>query len=285
MSDNIEEMDPTGTEVSDGEDLIEKEGFDYDDFEDDEEEQPRERMVSIRVRNELFFAILIPIIFILGLFTGYVWRGRDTEALAVEMMDALIAQAEGPADAAPAQAQGEPVRYDVPIDDDPVMGPDDAPVTIIEFSDFQCPYCTQWHNEVFARLIADYGDKIRFVYRDFPLTNIHPEAFPAAEAANCAGEQNMYWEFHDLLFSNGPNALSAENYVVYAESLDLDLEDFKECVDSGRYKDEVQGDIDFAANLGIRSTPTFFINGLAVVGAQPYEVFQRLIDRELAGSN
>jgi len=123
---------------------------------------------------------------------------------------------------------------------------------------------------------------VRLVYRDFPLTSIHRNAFPAAEAANCANEQGVFWEYHDKLFSM-ELGLSSEAYQGYAQELDLDMNEFIECLESGRYKDEVQADFDFAANLGIRSTPTFFINGIALVGAQPFEVFQEVIDKELAG--
>jgi protein-disulfide isomerase len=120
------------------------------------------------------------------------------------------------------------------------------------------------------------------VYRDFPLFSIHPNAMPAAEAANCAYEQGSFWEFHDKLFGM-ELALSAEAYRQYAQDLGLDVDAFNECVETRRYQDEVQADYAYASELGVRSTPTFFINGIALVGAQPYEVFQQVIDKELAG--
>jgi protein-disulfide isomerase len=127
-----------------------------------------------------------------------------------------------------------------------------------------------------------YGDQVRFVYRDFPLDSIHANARPAAEAANCANEQGVFWDYHDKLFSM-ELGLSPDAYQEYASQLDLDEEAFQECIESGRYQQEVQSDFEFAANLGVRSTPTFFINGIAVVGAQPFEIFQQVIERELAG--
>ena len=174
------------------------------------------------------------------------------------------------------------VRYDVPVDDDPILGSENAPITIIEFSDYECPYCRQWHSEVYSQLIDTYGDQIRFVYRDFPLESIHPNANSAAEAANCAHEQGVFWDYHDMLFSN-EKGLGSTAYLEYASQLEIDQAAFQECIETNRYKSEVQADFEFAADLGVRSTPTFFINGIAVVGAQPFEIFQQVIDRELAG--
>ncbi len=174
------------------------------------------------------------------------------------------------------------VRYDVPVDDDPVIGAEDAVITIIEFSDYECPFCTKWHEEVFPKILAEYPTQVRIVYRDFPLENIHPNAIPAAEAANCAFEQGKFWEYHDLLFSGG-KSLNRTTYMAYASQLNLNLETFADCLSSNKYEQEVLGDFEFAANLGVRSTPTFFINGIALVGAQPYEVFKQIIDGELNG--
>jgi protein-disulfide isomerase len=172
----------------------------------------------------------------------------------------------------------------VPIDDDPIFGPEDAPITIIEFSDYECPYCRRWHQEVLPLLIEEYPDQVRLVYRDFPLTSIHSNAIPAAVAANCAGEQEAeaYWAYSERLFSMDLG-LGAEAYQEYAEEIGLDTDAFAECLESNRYEDEVLADFEFASQLGIRSTPTFFINGIALVGAQPYDVFKQVIDQELAG--
>jgi protein-disulfide isomerase len=257
-----------------------------------------------------FYYTLIPLAFILGLAAGYLTWGRpfnsaaSTSAANLPAETQESAQPESPQaapsqdssgqdaaqQAAAQQAAGQEdagqnqqvIRYDVPIDDDPVLGPDDAPITLIEFSDYECPYCRRWHLEVFPRLLENYSDKIRFVYRDFPLTSIHPNAVPAAEAANCAHEQDMFWEFNEALFSMRLG-LNQDAYLAYAEELELDLEAFSECVSSGRHQAEVLADLQWASNLGVRSTPTFFLNGIALVGAQPYELFQEVIEKELAG--
>ena len=178
-------------------------------------------------------------------------------------------------------AEPELVRYDIPSEGFYSVGPADAPITIIEFSDYQCPFCKRWHNEVYEQLLAAYPGKIKFVYRNLPLTSIHPDAQGAAEAAMCAGEQDAYWPFHEKLFSGdglGPGA-----YIQYAQELNLNMTIFEACVTDQKYQAAVQADSDFAVNLGIRSTPTFFINGLVIVGAQPLYVFKQVIDKELTG--
>jgi protein-disulfide isomerase len=129
--------------------------------------------------------------------------------------------------------------------------------------------------------MANYPGKIRFVYRDLPIQG-HPEAFPAAEAANCAGEQGAYWKYHNALFG-GAYGLSREAYERYASDLDLNLSAFRACLDDRRYQPEVQADAVEASRLGLNSTPTFLINGRVLVGALPYADFKAVIDEELAG--
>jgi protein-disulfide isomerase len=240
--------------------------------------------VTITLRRGHLFAILMPLTFILGLGLGYLVWGRAP----VEAATPVAAEASTPV-ASGTDAQGstvatpqQVVRYDVPADGDPALGPEDAAITIIEFSDYECPYCQRWHAEVFTRLMDAYPNQVRLVYRDFPLSSIHPNAFSAAEAANCANEQGGFWDYHNRLFSM-ELGLSKSAYQEYASQLDLDESEFNDCLDSGKYQEEVQSDFDYAAELGVRSTPTFFINGIAVVGAQPFEVFQQVIDKELAG--
>jgi protein-disulfide isomerase len=244
--------------------------------------------VTITLRRVHLYAIVMPLIFIIGLGLGFLLRDwipmqntaqvNASQAPTTGETDPVAAQTNPQAPSATQQV----VRYEIPVDDDPMQGSADAPITIVEFSDFECPYCRSWHTDVYPRLMDEYGDQIRFVYRDFPLESIHVNAKPAAEAANCANEQGVYWEYHEKLFSM-ELGLSSEAYQDYASQLDMDVDAFQECLDSDRYVEEVQSDFDFAANLGVRSTPTFFINGIAVVGAQPYEVFQQVIEKELAG--
>lgn len=206
----------------------------------------------------------IPAVFAMGVTAGYfLWGGDDRRAQSSEGAQNVT-------------------RYDVPVDDDPILGPKKAPITIVEFSDYECPYCKRWHSQVFNQLMEEYPGKIRFVFRDFPLSSIHPNAAPAAEAADCAHEQGKFWEFNDMLF-NGQLGLSPDAYIAYAQELGLDMDKFQECVSSRRYADEVQADLNWATNLGIRSTPTFFLNGIPIVGAQPFEFFKDVVEKELAG--
>lgn len=233
--------------------------------------------------------LLILVAFGLGLGAGYmVWaQPQQTRALAAEQKVATLERsaAEGTSAAATQQANTgsqKVTRYDIPINDNAILGKTDAPITIIEFSDYQCPYCQSWNKQTWSQIKAKYGDKVRFIYMDFPLENIHPEAVPAAEAADCAGEQDRYYDFHDLLFS-GSKALGSDTYQAYAEQLGLKIDQFKQCVSDRKYQKEVESDLSFASNLGVRSTPTFFINGLALVGAQPFDVFDQIITLELNG--
>lgn len=163
----------------------------------------------------------------------------------------------------------------VSADDDPSLGPADAPVTIVEFSDFQCPYC-QKSVATLKELRRLYGDKIRVVYRDYPGPN-HPQAASAAEAAQCAGDQGKFWEFHDLLFTRQTRE-TGWDYEALARDLGLQTGEFSACLNTGRYREEVRKDLQDGLALGIASTPTFFINGRPLVGAQPLAEFSRLIE-------
>lgn len=201
----------------------------------------------------IIFVVALPIVFLLGLLVGYSIWGRsapDPETVLAEAGDLIL-------------------------------GPDNAPVTIVEYSDYQCPFCKRWHDQVFYRLMDEYPNQIRFIYRDFPLMSIHPGALPAAEAANCAAEQDAYFEYHQALFSNQYNMDNA-GLLQYAADLNLDSEAFRACLSSQRYRQEVLADLQYGMSLGVQSTPTFLINETVVIGAQPYEVFKQIIDEELA---
>ena len=168
----------------------------------------------------------------------------------------------------------EPPILPVSVDDDPSVGPTDAPVTIVEFSDFQCPYC-QKSVGVLKVLQRLYGEKIRIVYRDYPGSN-HAEAWPAAEAAQCASELGKFWEYHDLLFER-QTAGRGWDFVGLAKEVGLQEEAFAACLNSRRYRQEVIKDVQDGFQLGISSTPTFFINGRPMVGAQTVSDFQAII--------
>lgn len=172
-------------------------------------------------------------------------------------------------------------RYEVAAaPDDPALGTPTAPVTVIEFSDFQCPFC-QRVMPTLKRLREAYGDRVRIVWKDFPLTSIHPEAFKAAEAGQCAREQGKFWEYHDRLFAN-QQALQPEFLKKHAVELGLDAATFNACLDTAKYAERVQEQMGVGNALGVSSTPSVFINGRLVSGAHPYETFAAIIDEELA---
>src|SRR5581483_6667005 len=151
-------------------------------------------------------------------------------------------------------------------------------------SDFQCPFCKRFHDTTLPVLLKKYEGKIRFAYRDFPISSIHPYAQGAAEAAECAYAQNKFWDYHDLLFQD-QQRLTADDLLTYAKQLKLDMTAFKDCLDSRKYAQEVQSDYQAGLTLSINGNPTFFVNGRMLVGAQPLEVFTSYIDAELAAAN
>ena len=161
----------------------------------------------------------------------------------------------------------------------PSKGPASAPVTIVEFSDFECPYCGRGEETV-AEVVRVYGDKVRVVYRDLPLP-MHPNAPKAAEAAHCAGEQGKYWEMHAKLFAN-QRALEIPSLKGYAKDLKLDQAKFDKCLDSGATAALVEEGRKAGTELGITGTPAFFVNGVMISGAQPFDAFKEIIDAELA---
>ena len=166
--------------------------------------------------------------------------------------------------------------------DDPSQGKADAPVTVVEYSDFQCPFCFRVMPTL-KELRTKYGDKMRLVWKDFPLTQIHPQAFVAAQAGNCAREQGKFWELHDKMFGN-QSALQPDALKKYAADVGLDTAKFNQCLDSSKYEARVQDALSAGGRLGITSTPTVYVNGRMINGAQPIEVFQSVIDEELARS-
>jgi protein-disulfide isomerase len=172
----------------------------------------------------------------------------------------------------------DPPRQTVAAANSPAKGPAKAPVEMIEFSDFQCPYCLRADPTV-QQVLSTYGDRIRFVYRHYPLPN-HPNARPAAEAAACAGEQDKFWQYHDRLFSN-PTKLSDPDLKRHAAELGLNTGQFNGCLDSHKLKAKVDTDLKAGEEAGVNGTPAFFINGRMMSGAQPFEAFKKIIDEEL----
>ena len=170
-------------------------------------------------------------------------------------------------------------RAEVPFSGAPIRGSEKAPVTIVKFEDFQCPFCKS-AQPTFKELLKKYDGKVRVVHKDLPLETIHPLARQAAEAARCAGEKGKFWEYHDKLYAVSPK-LSTDELKSSAREIGLDTAAFDQCFASGKYRGVVQKDLNDGAQLGLTGTPAFFINGREITGAQPLEAFAAVIDEEL----
>jgi protein-disulfide isomerase len=166
------------------------------------------------------------------------------------------------------------------IENDAMKGTPYAPVTIIGFSEYECSYC-KTADATIKQILADYPDKVNYVFRDFPLSDQHPHAEKAAQAAECAGTQGKYWEMHDVLFEH-QDALAIADLKNYAAGLGLNATLFNECLDSGAMASEVLTDLSDGEKAGVDAVPTFFINGRKLKGAQPIDAFKAIIDEELA---
>ncbi len=236
------------------------------------------------VRRTTIHYVVIAIVFlIVGILIGTAFNQRATGSeVTPEMISTAVAAVVGNSlrtqGAAPPAA---PAKVNVSADDDPSWGPQNAPVTIIEFSDFQCPFCGRFHRDTYDQIRKNYSGKIRFVYRDFPIVQLHPYAEISAQAADCVNEQGQFWPYHDLLLSN-QDISGASDLRRFAAQLGIDMSTYDDCVRTQRYQQEVAKDLQDGTGYGVQGTPTFFINGQPLVGAQPYVAFASVIDAELA---
>lgn len=161
---------------------------------------------------------------------------------------------------------------------EPRKGKDGAPIIIVEFTDFQCPFCSR-AQATLDKIFTDYPDKVQLIFKDLPL-DFHKQAKDAHLAAQCANEQGKFWEYHDILFKN-QNQLFPDKLKEYATQLNLDMDKFNKCFEERKYEKYIDDNLTQAQNLGITGTPTFFVNGRIIKGAQPYENFKQIIDEEL----
>lgn len=224
--------------------------------------------ITVRVGRGLFFGVIGVLA---GMLIG-IFLGRATNNTASQRSDLSTS----------GQASPTPT-IDVNVDPGrPSRGPQDAKVTLVEFTDYQCPFCRRHFNETYQRLIAAYEGRIRYVVLNFPIARIHPLAPKAAEAAECAHEQGKFWEYHDALFVHA-DALGVESLKKHAMDVGLDRGRFEHCLDSGAKTDVVRKDMEDGRRYGVSATPTFFINGEKVTGAKPFEVFRGIIEDKLDG--
>lgn len=195
-------------------------------------------------------------------------------------LDGELAQAYAPRPT-PTPAPNTPVE--VPLGDAPSVGEPDAPVTIVEYTDYQCPYCSRHFEQTYPQIMENLVEtgQVRYVFKDFPLTNIHPQATDAAEAARCARDQEAFLEMHDMLFARQGEWAGQENaieiFIDFADELELDTETFSECLNSNRHEEAVLAELQEGTELGVTGTPGFFVNGYLISGAQPYQVFEQAV--------
>jgi protein-disulfide isomerase len=174
----------------------------------------------------------------------------------------------------------EPFRVAIPVDGYQSQGPPKAPVTIVEFTDLECPYCLQM-NTALKQIRRDYGDSVRLVMRAFPLAQLHPNSIKAAEACYCAADQGRFWEYRNKVFEDQKN-MSVLSLSMKAEDMGLDVKEFERCLSTGKYAGRIKADIEAGQALGVNSTPTLFINGRLLKGALPVQEIVKVIEDELA---
>ncbi|MCL4248418.1 MAG: thioredoxin domain-containing protein [Anaerolineae bacterium] len=241
-------------------------------------------------RSTMNYMLIAIIFFALGLIIGVFFMDRQVQ-LNQDENRALIAQAVEAAVAAAGGGQGDTAaapqlnpsqRYTVDTAGNPSRGSATAPVTVIEFSDFRCSFCKRFHDTTFDPLLEQFGDQIQFVVRDYPIFG--QASYEAALAAECAHDQGKYWEYYDSLFAD-QTTLTRDGFLARAETLGLDVATFTTCFDDETHLQEIVADYQAGEALGVGGTPTFFVNGRPLVGAQPIDAFINLIEEELAAAN
>ncbi len=237
---------------------------------------------------------LVAVVAVAAFFAGLYFSNLDSDQLTKSDLDDAISRIESkignnlPSPTLPLQ----PIK--ISLDDDPIRGNPDAPITIVEFSDYQCPFCARFYAQTLPLLLEEYIDegKVNLVYRDFPVQRIHPNALAAAAAAECADDQGKYWEYHDTLFEkqnawaklDSNSAIST--FSQFAAEIELEQQQFDNCLKSGKYLEEVQADFSDGKNYQVTGTPGFFIGNedigfVKIIGAKPYDTFKKVIDAQL----
>lgn len=241
-------------------------------------DQPTEENNSKVIFSLGFLAGLAVISLIINIIFGYLLFNNSSFSLGkttnAESNQAAANDSQPQAAAVP--TAGSKQNFEI-TKDDHVRGNFNAPITLVEYSDFECPYCEKIY-PTFKKILSDYPDQVRLVYKSFPLS-FHPNAQKAAEAAECADEQNKFWEYHDVLFDNQAGGFSLSNFKQWAEDLKLNTKKFNNCLDSGKYAEKVKTDETDGQTRGVNGTPATFVNGQLVSGAVPYESFKSIIDQ------
>ena len=258
-------------------------------------DDPKPGDVIVISQTTVYYLVIAVLFFVAGFAVAWITFSTTIDSKFANLRDQVVAAASGAASdsvatamagiggaAVAVQPTSTPVpRQNVSVGQGASWGSTDAKVTIVEFSDFQCPFCEMFYSDTYQLIQKQYGDKVRFVFRQFPIAAIHPYALGAALASECALEQGKFWEYHDTLFIN-QSSLTKEALLKYADQVKIpDTKQFAQCLDSQKYLSKIQNDLKEGAGYSVQGTPTFFINGNILVGAQPFANFAAAIDSEL----
>ena len=262
---------------------------------DERSDDPKPGDVIVISQTTVYYLVIAVLFFVAGFAVAWITFSTTIDSKFANLRDQVVAAASGAASdsvatamagigAAAVAVQPTPTpvpRQNVSVGQGASWGSTDAKVTIVEFSDFQCPFCEMFYADTYQLIQKQYGDKVRFVFRQFPIAAIHPYALGAALASECALEQGKFWEYHDTLFIN-QSSLTKEALLKYADQVKIpDTKQFAQCLDSQKYLSKIQSDLQEGAGYSVQGTPTFFINGNILVGAQPFANFAAAIDSEL----
>ena len=252
---------------------------------------------EISVKKSTFKGLIIGLILVVGVaafFAGSYTSNLNSNQISEEDLQDAIAKLELKVLQNQLSTSQPKLPMKISADNDPIIGNPDAPITIIEFTDFQCPFCARFHTQTLPLILEEYIEqgKVKLVVRDFPIQSIHPNAVPAAVASECANEQGKVKEMHDMLFyyqnewSRQETADALSLFSQYAAEIQLEQETFDSCLTSGKYIEEIKKDLDDGRNYGVSGTPGFFIGNdqigyVELKGAQPFDSFKKIIDAQL----
>ena len=252
---------------------------------------------KVSIKKSTFNGLIIGLIVVVGVtafFAGSYTSNLSSNQISEEDLEDAIAKLELKILQNQLSTEQPILSVKISVDNDPIIGNPDAPITIIEFSDFQCPFCARFYTQTLPLIYEEYIEpgKVKLVFRDYPIQSIHPNAVPAAIASECANEQGKFKEMHDTLFENQnewgkqktADALSL--FSQYATKIQLEQEVFDSCLTSGKYIEEISKDLDDGRDYGVTGTPGFFIGNdqigyVELKGAQPFESFKKVIDSQL----
>ncbi len=252
---------------------------------------------KISVKKSTFNGLIIGLIVVIGVaafFAGSYITNLNSNQISEEDLEAAIAKLELKILQNQLPTKQTNLTMKISVDNDPIIGNPDAPITIIEFSDFQCPFCARFYTQTLPLIYEEYIEpgKVKLVFRDYPIQSIHPNAVPAAVASECANEQGKFKEMHDMLFekqnewSKQKTADALSLFSQYATKIQLEQEVFDSCLTSGKYIEEIRKDLDDGRDYGVTGTPGFFVGNdqigyVELKGAQPFDSFKKIIDTQL----